>query len=134
MTIDEAIAHAREVAKKNREYCECNKICLTNRWVSNIECAKEHEQLAEWFEELKEYRELEEQGLLLRLPCKVGDTIYFVEKDFEEIEKATIESIEFGRNGFMINSDYEIGTYFSTENLFLTKKEAEQALEKMKER
>ena len=27
-------------------------------------------------EKLREYEQLEEQGLLLRLPCKVGDTIY----------------------------------------------------------
>lgn len=28
------------------------------------------------FEKLAEYEDLEEQGLLLRLPCKVGDTIW----------------------------------------------------------
>ena len=45
MTIDEAIAHAREVASRNfddRVHC--------------IKCAEEHEQLAEWLEELKQYR------------------------------------------------------------------------------
>ncbi len=26
---------------------------------------------------LAEYEDLEEQGLLLKLPCKVGDTIYY---------------------------------------------------------
>ena len=29
-------------------------------------------------EKLKRYEDLEEQGLLLRLPCKVGDTLYVV--------------------------------------------------------
>ena len=45
MTIDEAIAHAREVASRkfdDRVHC--------------IRCAEEHEQLAEWLEELKSYR------------------------------------------------------------------------------
>lgn len=28
--------------------------------------------------ELKSYKDLEEQGLLLKLPCKVGDTVYIV--------------------------------------------------------
>ena len=45
MTIDEAIAHAREVASRNfddRVHC--------------IRCAEEHIQLAEWLEELKQYR------------------------------------------------------------------------------
>ena len=32
--------------------------------------------VAELLEELKSYKDLEEQGLLVRLPCKVGDTVY----------------------------------------------------------
>ena len=45
LSIDEAIAHAREVASRkfdDRVHC--------------ISCAKEHEQLAEWLEELKALR------------------------------------------------------------------------------
>ena len=33
------------------------------------------------YEKLREYEDLEEQGLLLRLPCKVGDTIYILDRD-----------------------------------------------------
>lgn len=29
-----------------------------------------------FYNKLKEYEDLEEQGLLLKLPCKVGDTVY----------------------------------------------------------
>lgn len=69
MTIDEAIAHAREVAEEQRELfrlCpypsqECNGAdickCLKNKHDGCIKCAEEHEQLAEWLEELKMYRE-----------------------------------------------------------------------------
>ena len=45
MTLDEVIIHAREVASRkfdDRVHC--------------IKCAEEHEQLAEWLEELKQYR------------------------------------------------------------------------------
>ena len=45
MTLDEAIAHAREVSSRkfdDRVHC--------------IRCAEEHEQLAEWLEELKALR------------------------------------------------------------------------------
>ena len=54
MTIDEAIIHAREVAEEQRKACDL-------AWVwdnpDNIKkCAEEHEQLAEWLEELKSYR------------------------------------------------------------------------------
>ena len=47
LSIDEAIVHAREVASRkfdDRVHC--------------ISCAEEHEQLAEWLEELKVYREI----------------------------------------------------------------------------
>lgn len=65
MTLDAAIQHAKEVAvTQNNQDC--------------IKCAEEHEQLAEWLEELKEYQQLEEQGRLVELPCKVGDTVYHV--------------------------------------------------------
>lgn len=43
MTIDEAIIHAREVAECRKDMCE--------------ECRAEHQQLAEWLEELKCYQE-----------------------------------------------------------------------------
>lgn len=66
MTIDEAIVHAREVAEK--KYTE-GMLCHANPddglLDGCIECAKEHEQLAEWLEELKRYRNTEsayEQG------------------------------------------------------------------------
>ena len=51
MTLDEAIAHAREVAEEQRKACD-----LTWVWDNpdNIKkCAEEHNQLAEWLEELK---------------------------------------------------------------------------------
>ena len=51
MTLDEAIAHAREVAEEQRKACD-----LTWVWDNpdNIKkCAEEHDQLAEWLEELK---------------------------------------------------------------------------------
>ena len=36
------------------------------------------EELAEWLMQLKEYQSLEEQGRLIKLPCKVGDTVYVI--------------------------------------------------------
>lgn len=53
MTIDEAIVHAREVAEYNRK-CNENSDCID---ITCERCAEEHEQLAEWLEELKMYRE-----------------------------------------------------------------------------
>lgn len=59
-TIDEAIAHAREVAENNRK--ESNYDAFSLDYMNEmhkkncVKCAEEHEQLAEWLEELKEAR------------------------------------------------------------------------------
>ena len=65
MTIDEAIAHARQVAKNQRkDYDNCKtkleygcKDCADYYSKPCKECAEEHEHLAEWLEELKRRRE-----------------------------------------------------------------------------
>ena len=57
MKLDEAIVHAREVAERNRnQYKNCPSDRTDIRHQTCEECAKEHDQLAEWMEELKQYR------------------------------------------------------------------------------
>lgn len=83
---------------------------------------------------LKEYEDLEEQGLLLRLPCKVGDTIYFI--DDGEIYWDSVNVIELRKEkgefvfciGFM---DYRKDDFGKI--VFPTKAEAEKALAEMGE-
>ena len=87
LTIDEAIAHAREVAEEQRELfrlCpypsqECNGAdickCLKNKHDGCIKCAEEHEQLAEWLEELKAYREK-----------KCNKSVYLANKSVDKID------------------------------------------------
>ena len=54
MTLDEAILHCEEVAEGKRKDYE--RACAYNIPSEGcLECAKEHEQLAEW---LKDYRRL----------------------------------------------------------------------------
>lgn len=76
LTLDEAIKHAKEVAKTNRAEATYNFPNLKEYYDNCLECANQHNQLADWLEELKSYKEAEEQGLLVRLPCKVGDIVY----------------------------------------------------------
>ena len=61
MTIDEAISHAKEVAAIQRSNEKLNRtLGSASPYINEtcLECAEEHEQLAEWLEELKELREL----------------------------------------------------------------------------
>ncbi len=90
-----------------------------------------------------EYEDLEEQGLLLKLPVAIGDTVYEVQEIRKRIQPYTIISVHISNcsilfgwelkdakgiysnvNGFC---DYAIG-----KTVFLTQAEAEDALERMK--
>lgn len=52
--------------------------------------------VAELLEELKSYKEAEKQGLLVRLPCKVGDTVYRVNAGAKQpIIPMTVSEIHF---------------------------------------
>ena len=88
MALDEAIAHARAVAKhKRKKLDECNKknnyackFCIEIRTCKEV--AEEHEQLAEWLEELKDYRD--KNKMVVRVYVENMDSI----KDkIEELSK-----------------------------------------------
>lgn len=74
---------------------------------------------------LKEYEDLEEQGKLLKLPCKVGDTVYITFRISEEFGGG--ELIE--ESSFDLDMVEEMG-----KTVFLTKEEAEAALREMNEK
>lgn len=86
--------------------------------------------------ELKEYRELDEKGLLLRLPCKVGDKAYHVIKDNIAVPPVYISEHEI--QDVSVKAVYFADDWWSFEempklNAFLSKAEAEKALEEMEE-
>ena len=73
MTIDEAIAHAREVASEQKRR---SGICAQNnsecdKFSACLKCSEEHEQLAEWLEELKDYRD--KNKMVVRIDCANSD-------------------------------------------------------------
>lgn len=85
----------------------------------------------------KKYAELEEQGLLLRLPCKVGDNIYIIKP--YGIEEASITGISEADDidcfCFEIYIDPDCHEIIALEEFndtwFLTKEEAEAKLKEM---
>ena len=88
---------------------------------------------------LAEYEDLEEQGLLLKLPCKVGDTVYSITRDF--ISEYIVESIRIYEHSIQFYWKCTKGIYHNVvgfanfdigKTVFLTKQEAQAALEKMK--
>ena len=84
----------------------------------------------------EEYRKAEEQGLLLRLPCKVGNELFLSDyptihcrlKEYKFIGNEVaivIDCWEWQRTCTRMLSDFG-------KTIFLTKEEAEQALKQMK--
>lgn len=118
-------------------YLNENKIYKTNIDMRRIGAVDELKNA------LGKYEDLEEQGLLLRLPCKVGDTIYEVSYENREfvikehiVKEFIYRAYRFPRieiyceneNGFLACNN--IGKL--DECLFLTKAEAEQKLKELR--
>lgn len=88
-------------------------------------------------DKLGEYERLEEQGLLVRLPCKVGDTVYCIDNGI--VELLIVNSFRI-YNFNRIEIDFENASGFTLctfsgeldEGYFLTCEEAEKKLEEMK--
>lgn len=83
--------------------------------------------------EALELKIAEEQGLILRLPCKIGDKVYQIEDGY--IYKFNARSIDVRKENeeyiFCIDSmDYKMDDFGKT--VFLTKEDAEQALAERK--
>lgn len=89
------------------------------------------------FKKLADYEDLEEQGLLVRLPCKIGDILYCIVNG--EVKKLKVHS--FGVPDFEITDiefkyvdGFKIVRFVGEvgKTVFLTREEAEKKLEEMK--
>ena len=132
LTIDEVIEH-------------CNKTCDMTEKIANVRGHKlesieskqfwEHYQVRNWLNELKQYKDLEEQGLLLRLPCPIGTTVYnttwwdCVQEKVKVDGKTfyrTVHKHKVSKSTFSLLDVKDFG-----KTVFLTKAEAEQKLKEM---
>jgi hypothetical protein len=93
---------------------------------------------------LAAYEDLEEQGLLVRLPCKVGTEVFVIFPGINHYAKCQIKKIEIKPNIFekicyFIEPVVRRGQYLKYfnnkfgETIFLTREEAEKKLKEMKE-
>ena len=131
--------------------CPCDK-CGKDR---KCELAQEAcENYLKWeddcIKKLSEYETAEEEGRLVVLPCKVGDTVWvithpfnvlddfdFYEDAHDEIYESYISSVTFyeDSNQYRIYTKDFIKAYFMEcdfgKSIFLTREEAEKALKEM---
>ena len=144
-SIDDAIKQSKIVANRYKWSVEnadmgsedANELNadICNRYV------KEYRQIAKWLEEFKSYKQAEEQGLLVRLPCKVGDTVYVKLSAYCKSKYAEAQVRDytyFTSCGFCVvvtSTKFEKQSIPFSEfgkTVFLTREEAEKKLEEMK--
>ena len=89
-------------------------------------------------EKLEEYENLEEQGKLLKLPCKAGQKVYLLRKDIKSVIDGEITSIRIGEfasgmNIFIIDDNrYTDASFDKIGNIvFFTREESEAALKEL---
>ena len=110
------------------EYCDsCSQGAGNCKTVENM------------IKKLATYEDLEEQGLLVRLPCKVGDTVYVPTRVL--VSEFKITAIFCDIHGTYFYWLFYCGIYERTsgfserdigKTVFLTREEAEKELEEMK--
>lgn len=109
--------------------------------------------ISDALEKLAEYEDLEEQGRLIKLPCKIGDDVWFVpsqkcyklnilnkHSEANRVYHQKVARITFSRNGWYLecDKDLEYATdHILTDNMyketwFLTQEEAEAKLKELR--
>lgn len=137
LTLEEAIKHAKEVAKTNLAEATYNFPDLKKYYDNCSECANQHNQLSEWLEELKSFKEAEKQGLLVRLPCKVGEKLWcIVNSTIRDLRVHHFDMPAFGTTDivFRYADGFKLECFVGEigKTVFLTREEAENKLEEMK--
>lgn len=84
-------------------------------------------------DKLAKYEQMEEQGLLLRLPCKIGDKVYEPNRLWNRVLLRDVASIVVSSGGaFYVRNgcgdSFELGV-----DAFLDEEDAKKTLEKMKD-
>ena len=99
MTLDEAIKHARDKANEQKYYASFER---GKHIQSCKKCAEEHEQLADWLEELKMYREM---NIVHCKDCKHWGT--GIAGETENVKCCEFGKYMVGANGYCVYGEKE---------------------------
>ena len=102
--------------------------------------AKQLKEYEDLLTELKKYKDMEAEGKLIKLSCKVGDTIWYVEEDDDDYPiKLEIDAISRNDNDtwyYTYDNDSNRYRFIDSdfgETVFFTKEEAEMKLRQITE-
>lgn len=92
-------------------------------------------EILKMYKKLAHYEDLEEQGLLMKLPCKIGDTVYSLDRfcggysldcPSRPCKEYSDYQLEIYEGKFQLKDIYDFG-----KSVFLTQVECEEALKRM---
>ena len=121
--------------EKLNEYVEAQKFLETLDWDNIPDSGEPLATICEALQDIQNYKDLEEQGLLLRLPCKVGTSVYMVAQD---CGGDTLDCMRGDCEGcpylYSFVEENKFETYMCDDigkTVFFTQAEAEQKLKEM---
>ena len=147
LTIDEIIEHCGRKTGMYEKACDV-KYLETAVMGNRIKEYWEHKQVSEYLRKLKDYEDAEEQGRLVKLPCKVGDTVWQIM--VVGVQGKNIKYGIFKAVVTTISVDYQMNFLISTitedeeryrnevtstaigETMFFTKSESEAKLKELR--
>ena len=147
LTIDEIIEHCDRKTGMYEKSCDV-KYLETAVMGNRIKEYWEHKQVSEYLRKLKDYEDLEEQGRLIKIPCKLGDTVWQIMA--VGVQGKNIKYGIFKAVVTTISVDYQMNFLLSTitedeeryrnevtstaigETMFFTKSEAEAKLKELR--
>ena len=139
---NDLISKSKLLEALRQEEDEYEEAMTTPSYWSAIRIIKEQpiaydvENIVQQLEELKEYRRLEKEGLIFKLPCKEGDTVYTINsyidccnEECKLTKEECDECSDYKRFYFVKETKFQIQMIAQLGRvLFLTKEEAEQKL------
>lgn len=138
VTINELVQYIRDKIQEQKNYAQQAKTKHDESMrQKHMECVDGYESIESMFLMLKDYLDLEENGRLIKLPCKIGTEVYNTTWWDDVQEKVVVKGKTYYRtvHKYKITkskfSYFEIGEFGKT--VFLTKKEAEEKLKELRD-
>lgn len=136
----------KRLTKRSNKTVHDNGVCCTH--FMGFECSERMGECTDncpWEEavwsKLADYEDKQEQGLLISLPCKVGDTVYQIGKGWyqvgNDICEFVVTAITISKDKIIISVENENQMGFPVSidcignRLYLTRSDAEEALARM---
>lgn len=117
--------------KKGEAHLHCYQMCADAH--EDCDTAYEVDRCQRYvaFRKLADYEDAEEQGLILRLPCKVGDTIYYVADG--KITEKHVNGFLYTNQLYIVTEEFNFNCPASVigHAIFITRAEAEAKLSEM---